>query len=64
MATSTKYIIGFLVLVVAISGIIITLNKDVRINVGSTYSTFYVNENGKWLVSGKETNKLFLVQHS
>ena len=54
-----KYILStFLLLVILTSSVYLVLNQNTRIDIGKTYSTFKVMENGKWLVSGKEYTKL------
>ena len=60
MATKTTYVIGTLLLVILISGIVyISLNDKVRLRVDEDKSTFYVKEEGSWVVSGREYNALF-----
>ncbi len=51
----------FLMVVLISSGAYITLlNQDLRIRVDEDKTTFYVkNENNRWVVSGREFNKLF-----
>ena len=54
-----KYLVGFLTLVILVSSVYIMLPENVRIDVGNTYSTFKVWENGSWVTSGKEYTKLY-----
>ena len=54
-----KYVIGILVLVLLTSSIYILLPENVRIDVGKTYSTFKVWENGSWVLAGREYSLMF-----
>lgn len=55
-----KITVGFLVLLLFSTGLYITLNDDVRLRVDHDKSTFYVkNDNNRWVVSGREYNRLF-----
>jgi len=59
MATSTKYYIGFLILVILSASVYIMLPNKVRIDVSPTTTTFKVYENKSWVVSASETIKLY-----
>lgn len=54
-----KKIIGLLVILIAATSIYVTFNNNLRIRVDNDKSTFYVLENNRWLVSGREYNKLY-----
>ena len=56
MATSTKYIIGTLILIIFATYITIQLGQEVKLKVSPTTTTFYVFENNKWNTSGIEYN--------
>ena len=64
--TKTEKIIGTLVLILLASGIVYISMDSVRMRVDYDKSTFYIkllDENnqpsGRWLVSGREYNKLY-----
>lgn len=59
MATSTKWIVGFLTIIIAATVVTVTLMQDVRLKVDATKATFYVYENGKWNISGVEYLKIY-----
>lgn len=54
-----KYLLGILVLVVLTSSVYIFFPENVRLDIGSTYSTFKVWENGEWITSGQEYTILY-----
>lgn len=56
---SKKIILGFILIVITATTITLTLPGEVRIKVTGTSSTFYVFENGTWISSGVEYNKLY-----
>ncbi len=53
-----KYFVGFLIFVVLSASVYILLPGSVRIDIGKTYSTFKVWENGGWVLAGQEYTKL------
>ena len=57
--TSTKIIIGVLLITLIATGVYITMGDNVRIRVDNDKSTFYVQENNRWVVGGREYNRLF-----
>ena len=61
MVDYKKWIIGFLVVLISSTAIIVTLNQEnVRFRVDKYKSTFYVvNDANRWIVSGREYNRLF-----
>src|SRR3990167_2908730 len=60
MSTSTKYIIGFLIVLLFATGVVyITLIDKVKLRVDEDKSTFYVLEGSYWKNSGTEYNKLY-----
>jgi hypothetical protein len=59
METSTKYLLGFLTLVLLASGVITLTQGNVRTKIDNDKSTFSVNEGGSWKVSGTEYNSLY-----
>ena len=53
-------IIGLLIIVLSATGILITMeNAGVRMNITKASTTFSINENGNWLVSGVEYSSLY-----
>jgi len=59
MAINYQKIIGALLLVVMFSGAIyVSFDDKVKIRVDEDKSTFYVKEDSRWVVSGREYNKL------
>ena len=60
MENKTKYVIGFLTLILLASGVVYISLENVRLRVDNDKSTFYVkNDNNRWVVSGREYNSLF-----
>ena len=59
--TKQKYIIGVLFITLFFSGLVYVAFQDagLKIRVDDDKSTFYVLEDGRWKVSGREYNKLF-----
>ena len=57
MATKTKITIGSLILLILATSIYLTMD-NVKIRVDNDKSTFYVFEDSRWRVSGREYNKL------
>jgi len=60
MADKKYYYLGIIVLLILVgSGIVyVTFGNDLKIRIDNDKSTFYVLENGRWVVSGREYNKL------
>lgn len=58
---ATKYYLGTIILVILVSSsyVIFSGESRVKILVGETNSKFYIEENGKFVLTGTETNKLF-----
>jgi hypothetical protein len=54
-----KITVGFLVLLLFSTGLYITFNDQLRLRVDEDKSTFYVQENSRWVVSGREYNRMF-----
>ena len=67
MVTKTTYFIGFLTIVLLLSGVVyISLNNQVRIRIDNDKAVFYnknLDENGnpvgRWLISGLQEDRLF-----
>jgi len=60
MAIDWKKMVGALVVILLVSGIVyITFGQEVKIRVDYDKSTIYVFENSRWIVGGREYNKLF-----
>ena len=62
MADTTKYIVGFLLVIVTLGVVTIELETSSKLRVDNDKSTFYVpqSEGSKvWVVSGREYNRLF-----
>jgi len=61
MGNKTNLVIGMLFITLLASGIIITLDQfNVKMRCDDDKCTFYVkNENNRWIVSGREFNKLY-----
>lgn len=56
---NTKILVGFLVLLIASATIVYISMNDVKIRVDNDKSTFYVIENGRWVISGAEYISIF-----
>jgi len=56
---SNKIIVGVLVLLIASVSIVYISMNDVKIRVDTDKSTFYVIENNRWVVSGREYLNIF-----
>ena len=54
-----KYVVGILVLIILTASVYVLFPNNVRIDVGETYSTFKVWENGSWVLAGKEYTLMF-----
>src|SRR3990167_8679921 len=60
MTSQTEWVLGIIAVSLLATGIIyVTFSNDAKIRVDSDKSTFYVNLDGRWIVSGREYNKLF-----
>lgn len=56
--SSNKRYIGSLIVIILATAVYVTMG-NVKIRVDDQKSTFYVIENGRWRVSGREYNKMF-----
>jgi len=64
MVNSTKIVIGTLLVILLASGVVYVSLEKVRVRVDEDKSTLYVkNENNRWVVAGREYNKLFDGSH-
>jgi len=60
MSDSTKYVVGFLLLLIMASGVVYVSMDTVKLRVDNDKTTFYVlNENSRWEVSGREYFSIF-----
>ena len=61
MATKTTYTLGALLITLLISGVVYVTFPDanVKLRIDEDKSTFYVIEDSRWVVSGREYNSLF-----
>lgn len=61
IATKTEITIGFLLLTLLSTGVVYVAlqDSDVKIRIDDDKSTFYVLEESRWRVSGREYNKLY-----
>ena len=60
MAIANKYLLGFLLVLITLTSVYVAFQNDVKLRVDNDKSTFYVlNENNRWIVSGREYNSLF-----
>ena len=60
MEDKNKYLLGFLTVIVALTGVVlITLSDDVRIEVDYDVTNYYLNEDGKWVLAGTERVNIF-----
>lgn len=59
METGTKYSIGALILIILVGSLTILLpSSNVQIKIDKDKATFYVNESGRFLISGVEESRL------
>ena len=57
--TTKKLILGLLSIILLSTGIITLTFLNVRTKIENTKSTFYISENGSWVISGIEYNKMY-----
>ena len=57
--TTQKLILGLLSIILLSTGIITLTFLNVRTKIENTKSTFYISENGSWVISGIEYNKMY-----
>jgi len=59
MAVKNKWTLGFLIVTLLVSGVVYLEFEGLKFRVDNDKSTFYVLEDSRWRVSGREYNNLF-----
>ncbi len=59
MADEIKKIIGFLIITILATSIYIQFHENVKFRIDEDKTTLYVKENNRWVVGGREKNKMY-----